>query len=95
MEPITRNSTLLYEGLSRNIITSPPVTVPCFRDERKQANKGDQHMKPGTVTGNRTFGLSFQSYGIANHSYISPKFTHISKKGMKVKVLLPTLYLFI
>lgn len=39
MEPITRNSTLLYEGLSRNIITSPLVTVPCFIDEKKQANK--------------------------------------------------------
>lgn len=39
MEPITRNSTLLYEGLSRHIITSPPVTVACFIDEKKQANK--------------------------------------------------------
>lgn len=43
MEPITRNSTLLYEGLSRNMITSPLVTVPCSRDEKKQANKGKTH----------------------------------------------------
>lgn len=40
MEPITRNSTLLYEGLSRNMITSPLVTVPCSGDEKKQVNKG-------------------------------------------------------
>lgn len=39
MEPITRNSTLLYEGLSRNIITSPLVTVPCFIDEKKASKQ--------------------------------------------------------
>lgn len=44
MEAITRNSTLLYKGLSSYDITSPLVTAPCLINEDK-ANSSSQKKK--------------------------------------------------
>lgn len=45
MEAITRNSTLLYKGLSSYDITSPLVTDPYFINEDK-TNSSSQERKP-------------------------------------------------
>lgn len=47
MEAITRNSTLLYKGLSSSDITSPLVTAPCFINDNT-ANSSGQERKAGS-----------------------------------------------
>lgn len=66
MEAITRNSTLLYKGLSSYDITSSLVTAPCFINEDK-ANSSSQERKPDSKAKHLCLALFLQTLSTANN----------------------------
>lgn len=66
MEAITRNSTLLYKGLSSCDICSPSATAPCFINDNK-ANSSGQERKAGSKVKHLWLPLVLQTLNTANN----------------------------